>query len=199
MQVPSVSPVWIIAAVCVHVLQDDVCTWVFHRGRGGGPRCTVAAAGGDLSDVLTLKGCYKRGLPHWVGVSKAELDSHTKTTIQNLERFWCALRANFKSSKFKFTYQDAGYLSLTVAAPGIDVSRGGQSEHMFTAHSNVFYAQPLQRWHHLGAGFILQHGVRQADQALWRMNRRKPSSTEGHTGVLKNKPAKEKILFLQQL
>lgn len=42
-----------------------------------------------------------------------------------------------------FITEDAGYLSLTVAAPGVDVSSGGQSERVFAAHSNVFYEQPL--------------------------------------------------------
>lgn len=59
-----------------------------------------------------------------------------------------------------------GYLSLTVAAPGIDICSAGQSEHVFTAHSDVFYEQPLQRWNHLGGGFMLQHGVWQANQTL---------------------------------
>lgn len=68
---------------------------------------------------------------------------------------------------YHFVTEDViDYLSLTVAAPGIDVSSGRQSEDMFTTHSNVFYEQPLQRRHHLGVGFILQHGVRQADQTL---------------------------------
>lgn len=69
------------------------------------------------------------------------------------------------------TQTDADYLSLTVAAPGVDVSGGGQSQHMFAAHSYVFDEQPLQRRNHLRVGFILQHGVWQADQTLWRINR----------------------------
>lgn len=67
---------------------------------------------------------------------------------------------------YNFITEDVGYLSFTVAAPGIDVSSRGQCEHMFTAHSNVFYEQPLQRRDHLRVGFILQHGVWQADQTL---------------------------------
>lgn len=58
------------------------------------------------------------------------------------------------------------YLTLTVAAPGINIPSGGQGKHMFTAHSNVFYEEPLQQWHHLGAGFILQHRVWQANETL---------------------------------
>jgi len=62
--------------------------------------------------------------------------------------------------------RDVGYLPLAVAAPGVDVSGGGQGERVFTAHGDVLYEQPLQRRHQLGAGLVPQHRVRQADQKL---------------------------------
>lgn len=62
--------------------------------------------------------------------------------------------------------QHDSHLSLTVAAPGIDVSRRGQGQGMFAAHSNVLNEQPLQGWHDLGTAFVLQHGVWQANQTL---------------------------------
>ena len=71
--------------------------------------------------------------------------------------------ANFTLSRI---IEHLAYLSLAVAAPGIDISSGGQCEDMFTAQSNVFYEQPLQGRHHLRAGFILEHGVRQANQSF---------------------------------
>lgn len=138
-----------------------VVTWVFYGGRRRGPRWAVAAASRDLSDVFTLEGSYECGLLYWVGVSKAKLETEqslkcyrytTKTTFEGL---WCSNTASLLP-----------YLTLTVAAPGIDVPSGGQGKHMFTAHSNVFYKQPVQRRHNLGKGFILQHGVRQPNEAF---------------------------------
>lgn len=76
-----------------------------------------------------------------------------KSTFQTVEVNDCIL-------------EDVVYLPLTVAAPGIDVSSGGKGEHMFTAHGDVFYEQPLQGRHQLGAGFIPHHRVRQTDQTL---------------------------------
>lgn len=146
-------------------------TWDFQRGRGGGPCRTVAAASRDLSDVLPLQGCYERGLLHLVWVSKAKLE-HKNTKGNNTGFRVLLMCAESKLGIFKVNKPKVVcYLSLTVTAPGVHVSSGGQSEHMLTAHRNVFDEEPLQRRHHLGAGSILQHGVRQADQALWRMNR----------------------------
>lgn len=60
----------------------------------------------------------------------------------------------------------SAHLSLAVAAPGVDVSSGGQSEHVLTANGDIFYEQTLQRWDHLGVGPVLQHRVRKANQTL---------------------------------
>lgn len=152
-------------------------TWVFHRGRRCRPCWTMAAASRDLSNVFPLEGRNECGLLNWVGVSEAKLEHTCKIQQCSL---WSASdvqwKLQIKSEVYGFTTLHHCYLALTVAAPSIDIPSGGQGEHMFTSHSNVFYEQPLQCWHHLGAGFILQHGVWKANETLWKINRRKQNS-----------------------
>lgn len=126
----------------------------------------MAAASRYLPDVLPLQRRDERGLLHHVGVSEAQL----QVTRRQNGMFEQASRRSSESGVLREGHRRGGgvHLALAVAAPGVDVAGGGQRQHVFTAHSDVRDEQALQGRDHLRVGLVLQHGVWQADQALWR-------------------------------
>jgi len=60
----------------------------------------------------------------------------------------------------------ASYLSLRVASPGVDVSRGGEHQGVLGAHGDVLDADPQQSGNLLGPVVVPGAALRQANQPV---------------------------------
>lgn len=73
------------------------------------------------------------------------------------------------------------YLAFRVAAPGVDVPRGGQGQRVLGAHGDVLDEDPGQQWHLLRPVVVAGTALGQPNQAICKDKHQAPeaSSTRG--------------------
>lgn len=115
----------------------------------------MAASSRDLVDVLALQRRHQGGLSDVVGVAQTQLRDREQSGsgpdlwTQSGRSGWAV-----------------GYLSLRVAAPGVDVSGGGQNQRVLGADRHVLNVDPGQRRNLLGPVVVPSSAFWESDQPV---------------------------------